>query len=122
MKVLFATFACLLFTSFAYGQTTVCSNDNYEVALTIDANKVSKVKISGGMNYTDTEPQVTWVQSGTINHYEFLVDESYDTKVIFAIALENGKVVKRQLIEAGNDSDNYWGQVVSEGDQAFICQ
>lgn len=98
----------------------VCSNENNSVELKIIGNEVVAFIVTAAMEYSNLEP-FSWTAEDGSTHYSIRVDDAYDTNTWFDIYLKNGEIVRRELAINGNDSDNYKGSVVAEGDAAFTC-
>lgn len=120
----FALFMLLL-TSLSFAQTKShqikCSHQEYLVLLSVQEDVVTNVRVSGWLDYEVSQPApITTFEDQSV-HFEFLVNNSGDTNTYFGIYLLQGKVVKKELLQNGNDSDNYVGSVIAEGDLAFSC-
>lgn len=112
-----------LFASVSFAKNSVnieCSNENYSVDLKVIDSEVVAFQVTSGMNHADMSPSGWQNEDGSFG-YSILVDNSYDTNMWFDIVIKDNKVVKRELVQSGNDSDNYHGGVVAEGDAAFYC-
>jgi len=98
-----------------------CKNKDFSVAMKIKNSVVTYVKVSGFAEYESVYPQSVETTSEGASHYSFLVNDSDDTNFWFDLYIKNDRIVKRELYRSGNDSDNYYGHKVADGDNAFIC-
>ena len=120
--ILLAAVSCL-FASVSFAQNSKmieCSSADHSVSLKVIDSKVVALEVTSPMSYADLNP-FGWQQNDGSYGYSILVDDAYDTNTWFEISIKDNKVVKRQLAISGNDSDNYTGGVVAEGDAAFKC-
>lgn len=115
----------LSFASASYAQnplTMICADPLSTLELQIQDNVVLQGKISGELEYTQKTPPARGVLPDGSVKYAFVVRDMYDTKAWFDVYVKNNQIVKRELFESGNDSDNYHGHKVAEGDKAFKCE
>ncbi|WP_374076395.1 hypothetical protein [Bdellovibrio bacteriovorus] len=115
----------LLFATRAPAQnflTLNCENNDLSLQIQIENNIVTYAKVSGYLEYEDFNPNVVETSIDGTSQYSFLVSDSYDTNTWFDVYIQNNQIVKRETYESGNDSDNYYGRKVAEGDNAFICK
>lgn len=108
-------------SAFANEKRLVCEGDKSSLKITLIGNTVASASVSGWLNYNVVGPLPLSVDANGTAHYEFIVNDSYDVRTYFGLAVLEGLVVKRELILSGNDSDNYVGSVVAENDDAFRC-
>lgn len=112
-------------TSTSYAQNIVkviCKKDDRSVELKIKDNAIIYAKVAGYIEYENANPESVETSSDQTVQYSFLVDNSYDTNTWFNVYIQNNQIVKKETYESGNDSDNYLGYKVAEGDDAFICK
>lgn len=112
-------------TSTSHAQNIVnviCKKDDLSVELKIKDNAIIFAKVTGYIEYENANPEAVETLSDKTVQYSFLVDNSYDTNTWFNIYIQNNQIVKKEIYESGNDSDNHSGYKVAEGDDAFICK
>lgn len=111
MKLFFAA-AGLTLASFNASATTTtygCKSEHqtdYSLVFTVEYNAIRKFKTpyQKGKNLQPKE----YYSDGTVE-YEFLVDDSNDTKTWFILTFRDGDMTSVKEWESGNDSDNYVG-------------
>lgn len=120
----FALYIALL-TSSIFTQANAyqirCANNEYTILMSIQEGKLTRAKVSGWLDYKVSRPAPIATLNNKIAQYEFIVNDSNDTNIFFGFYLSNGQITKKEILQSGNDSDNYVGVVIATGDDAFNC-
>ncbi len=100
----------------------MCVGREATLTLHIQNTRLSSVSVVGSFQYDVQSPEPTLKLADQTLLYEFIVDDSYDTKTFYSISMLNGLITGRHIYQSGNDSDTYEGWLVAEGDEAFVCK
>ena len=118
-------FLSSIFASTSQAQNTaniVCKNIDFSIEMEIEGSQVIKAKVLADLKYDSDYPQPIYTSDAGESKYSFIMSDWNDTNTWFDLSIKDGQVVSREVYESGNDADNNVGDLVAEGDAAFICK
>jgi hypothetical protein len=109
MKLYIFCLTTALLSGHADASTNYKCGSEQNVRFTVDGQRITKYSTSLGEEGVEATP-VSEVDG--VAQYEFRVSDQYDTNTWYDVYLKDEIIIKKEVYESGNDSDNYQGWLV----------